>query len=185
MRTANREKEVHMTTHEDGEMCLLVASEETNMGGGDVMMNVTLHPVRVAANGTVRNPSSTSWPREPLADLIITAQVDRVSAESPYGWRTEYRTPYAVDLETAKLMVGALTKVERGLTKIRAELGPPETFTAYVARVAKTLGIKRFGRTAKRGRGWSHDDNEYVWMDAEGMAYHIQTLTSDFLKVNS
>lgn len=175
-----------MTTHEDGEMCLLIASETTDMGGGDSTLTISLHPVRVAPNGTVRNPSSSAWPREPLADLIITAQVDRTVADQlPYGWRTEYRTPYAVDLETAKLMVSTLGKVERGMTKLRAELGLPETFTAYVARVAKTLGIKRFGRTAKQGRGWSHDDNEYVWMDAEGMAYHIQTLTADFMKVSA
>jgi hypothetical protein len=53
--------------------------------------------VRVTADGTIRNVTDT-FGGEPLADLAITAQLDHVAADPhPYGWRTEYRQPYAVD----------------------------------------------------------------------------------------
>lgn len=172
-----------MTAHDNHETCLLVSHETTQYGNDKPTLRFTVRPVRVTADGTIRNITDT-FGGEPLADLAITAQLDHVAADPhPHGWRTEYQQPYAFDLRRAQTMVGVLRKIERGLERMRAQLGHPESFTAYLARVARTLGATRFC-WATEHRGWSYDDNQHRFADADEMTYHLNRICRDFAKAH-
>lgn len=170
-----------MTTDDNHETCLLVSHETNRHGNDKPTLRFTVQPVRVTADGTIRNFTDTLG-GEPLADLAITPQLDHVAADPhPYGWRTEYRQPYAVDLRRAQTMVTVLRKIDRGLERMRGQLGHPESFTAYLARVARALGVTRFCWATER-RGWAHDDNEHRFADADEMTHHVNRLCRDFAK---
>jgi hypothetical protein len=78
-------------------------------------------------------------------------------------------------------MVRVLRKIDRALERMRGQLGHPESFTAYLARVARTLGVTRFCWATER-RGSSYDDNEYRFGDANEMTYHVNRISRDFAK---
>lgn len=164
----------------------LLITEKTNHFPGDQpVLNITLSAVYLTATGQVRNyMGSGSFDRDPLADLVISAQYDRTTGEGkPYGWRTEYRDVYAVELERAGDMHKLLRKVDRGLEKLRGEWGYPETFAQYATRVAKVLGISTFGYRRKGAAG-TYDDNEYRWTDTDGLRYRINELVDAHDKAN-
>jgi hypothetical protein len=172
-----------MTADENHETCLLVSHETTQYGDDHPTLRFTVRPVGVTADGAIRNFTDT-FGGEPLADLAITAQLDHVAADPhPYGWRTEYRQPYAVDIRRAQTMVKVLRKIDGGLERMRAQLGHPESFTAYLARIARTLGATRFC-WAVEARGWSYDDNEHRFGDADEMTYHVNRICRDFARAH-
>src|SRR4051794_5498652 len=115
---------------QDYETRFLVSSEESDHGWGTVYLRLKAYPVKVLPDGDIRNFSDHSWPREPLADLIIGAQVDNSGLRDPYGWDKgpTYEHPYEVTLDRAEAMVKTLRRINRGLDKIRAEYGYPETY---------------------------------------------------------
>lgn len=166
---------------------LLVSSEVSDMGFGcDPVLRLVVSVVGVGEDGFLRNLLDSSWPREPMADLVITAQADRSGSSSDaYGWRVEYKQPYAVELLRAEEMVKVLRKVSRGLDKMERELGYCESFGAYVARVGKVLGMSAYGWLADdspsaSGPGFQYSDGRYRWTDAVGMASYVQGLVRDF-----
>jgi hypothetical protein len=170
-----------MTADDHHETCLLVSHETNRYGNDKPTLRFTARPVRVTADGAIRNFTDT-FAGEPLADLTITAQLDHVAADQrPYGWRTEYRQPYDVDLRRAQTMVTVLRKIDRGLERMRGQLGHPESFTAYLARVARALGATRFCWATER-RGWAYDDYEHRFADADEMTYHVNRICRDFAK---
>jgi hypothetical protein len=170
-----------MTADETYETCLLVSHETNRYGNDKPTLRFTARPVRVTADGTIRNFTDT-FGGEPLADLSLTAQLDHVAADpNPYGWRTECRQPYAVDLRRAQTMVRVLRKINRDLERMRDQLGHPESFAAYLARVARALGVTRFCWATER-RGWAYDDNEHRFADADEMTDHVNRLCRDFAK---
>jgi hypothetical protein len=158
---------------------LLVTSDILADYGTGATLRISAHPVMVTTTGTVRNYVDSVTP-EPWADLRITAQFDHVATQ-PYGWRVEYHNVYAVELARAEAMVKTLRKIERGLERLRAEFGYPESFAAYVARVAKVLGVKQFGWRSPDG-GMFPNGTQYRWTDADGLASHVHTLVRDFTK---
>jgi hypothetical protein len=170
-----------MDDDETYELALLIDTRTSDYGNG-ATLHFEIHPVKVLADGSVRN--FVDWGGStPLADLRISAQHDHVTAQ-PYGWRVEYAQPHSVELARAQSMVKQLRKIERGLERMRAEYAYPESFTAYVTRVAKILGAKRYG--------WRHPDGglfpngeRYRWTDADSMASHVHTLVRDFGEVSA
>jgi hypothetical protein len=111
-----------MTADDHHETCLLVSHETNRYGNDKPTLRFTARPVRVTADGAIRNLTDT-FAGEPLADLTITAQLDHVAADQrPYGWRTEYRQPYDVDLRRAQTVVTVLRKIDRGLERMRGQL---------------------------------------------------------------
>lgn len=167
-----------MTDEPTFETCLLLSTETQHFGERPTLQ-LWATPVKVATDGEVFNYVESSYDPAPLADLRVRAQHDY--AAEPYAWRVEYHSPYAVDLRRAQEMAKMLRKVERGLERVRLEYGYPESFPAYVARVGKILGIKRYG--------WRHPDGgifptgeRYRWTDVDGMTSHVHTLVRDFGK---
>lgn len=169
-----------MSEHEYETVFLI---DSTNKVYDQHLLLLSAYPVKIldAPESGIRNFTNVGFDAEPLADLHVVAQLDRTSNGQPYGWKVEYRDVYSVDLRRADTMLKTLRKVERGLTRIQTELGYPETFPAYLARVAKVLGIKRFGWRVGERNGHSYSDNEYRWTDADGMAYHVNDLCAKFL----
>jgi hypothetical protein len=144
---------------------------------GEIASNIELHPVKLYEDGKIRNYSDHAWPREePLADFRITCQLDPGGHE-PYGFRAEYRDCYSVDLQRAEEMVKLLRKIDRELRKMSEAEGPPETFSAYVVRVARVLKVKRYGWTSDKRS--MYDDNTYHWSNAEGLVYHVNGLINE------
>ena len=137
------------------------------------LFTVSAYPIRME-EGKVRNINSLSrYDQEPLADLRIEAQ-GHLSEGRVYGWSVEYREVFSVNAERAEIMAKTLRKVARGLDKLEHEQGAPASFAQYLARVAKILGIKSYGYNASpQPNGWSHDHQEYRWMDVNGIDHYI------------
>ena len=172
------------TTDEKFETRLLIGTE--TISGMPDFLRIVLHPVKVTADGTIRNFSTGSWDIEPLADFQLSASVDRsVDSSAPYGWTAEYRNAFSVDLRRAEQMIKLLRKVDRGMEKLRGEWGYPATFPVYVSRVAKIIGATSFGFAVDKGRGWSYDDGEYRWTDVDGMTYRINDIVREHQKVSA
>jgi hypothetical protein len=163
------------------ETVLLVSGEA--LSGMPEVLKINLHPIKRYADGSIRN-FSTSIRREPLADFKITGQLDRNG--DIYGWRAEYHDVYSVGLTDAETMLKLLRKVDRGMEKLRAEWGYPQTFRDYVAQVGKIIGVKGYGYRVDDGRtGWSYDENTYQWTDVEGMGYRVGRLQADHQKTTA
>lgn len=165
------------------ETALLIGSDEPDFGGPP-SLRLHAHLVKITSEGEVRNFTSVGFDTEPFADLQVNALCDRTtSLNETYGWTVEYREVFSVDLKRAAAMVKTLRKVESGLTRMQGELGYPESFPAYLARVAKVLGIKSFGWKIG-GRDSLYSGNEYRWTDASGMGSYVNELCRKFIEAD-
>lgn len=169
-------------TDETRTPALLIASETSHFSGMDPILRLKLTVVYLTGANEVRNYPSSGFDAHPLADLVIGAQYDGATANhDPYGWDVEYRDVFSADLRRVEGMVKTLRKIERGLEKLRGEWGYPDTFAAYVTRVAKVLGIATFGYKHD-GRESFYDGNDYRWTDADGLRYRISELVAKYDK---
>jgi hypothetical protein len=162
------------------EIAFLIGSETPDYGGPPTL-RLSAHPVKWMPDGAIRNFNGVGFDSEPLADLQVNALCDRTANADSYGWSVEYRNVFSVDLRRAAEMVKVLRKVESGLARIQTELGYPETFPAYLARVAKVLGIKQFGWKLS-GRAAEYSGNEYRFTDPAGMTSYVTELCRKFLE---
>ncbi len=162
------------TTHTVG--FLLTHKIMDGCGSSDVL-RLEIRPVKILADGELRNYVAGSFDREPLADLCLSAQCDR--SGDIYGYRAEYRDVYAVDLARADEMTKTLRRISRGLDKMTAELGYTESFSAFVARVAKILKIQTYGYEASP-RAREVSGNRWHWTNASGLSSHLAQLARDF-----
>jgi hypothetical protein len=140
-------------------------------------IELTAEPVMVSSDADGREQVRTLLPGgfdgHPLADLKIRSLADHDPASSvTYPNSVEYRECYAVDLNRAEEIHTTLKRLHRALTRVEGELGPPESFTAYLARCAAALRIGTFGFRAGQSSGW-HDSNAYQWTDPAGMVWRI------------
>jgi hypothetical protein len=138
------------------------------------------YPVRVSDSDGIRNFSSGSYDHSPLADLVISAQVDSSDPMRPYGFEVGYRNLYSLNLREAEANVKLLRKLDKGLEKLNAEFGYADSYAMFVARVGKVLGVKLYGWTLG-DRGW-YSENDYRWTDATGIAGRIDHLTREWAK---
>lgn len=169
-----------MTETETHTLGLLVTHSVLHgLSGSADTLRAKLYPVKVLPNGELRNLLDSSWPREPLADLAVTAQADSTGDGDFYGWRTQYSDVFAADLPRVEEMVKVLRKVERAHTKLNAELGYPESFGSYAARTAQILGIQSFGWKLAGNEGL-YSGNTYRWGDATRLQDRLARLLRDF-----
>lgn len=89
------------------------------------------------------NVQETSAWNEAIKFPVISCQGDR-EAEHLYGFQCEMRDMYSVSLAQAKEIVKVLSKIERGMKKLREEFGEHTCFADYLLRVASVLRIKSF-----------------------------------------
>lgn len=80
-----------------------------------------------------------------------------------YGWDTEYRDVFSVDLRKVRRMQRTLEKVERGLSKLREKRGSARSYGEYLGRVAEVLGCAgmAFDRSE---RGQRVSGERWDWM---------------------
>jgi hypothetical protein len=170
-----REPATQTTSSGDPEIRLLLAFTPSSINAGT--LEVTAQPVMVSqepgCREEVRNLDSIGYDTHPLADLQIRALADRdVSRGETHFWSVQYRECYAIDLRRVAEMHKTLKSLDRALQRLEKELGPPESFPAYLARCAVALRIASFGFQAGDSTGW-HDTNEHRWTDAAGMVYRV------------
>ena len=160
-------------TLQDPDMRLLVGFQQL---ASDLPLEIIADVigVRQASGGEeVRNLSCSGYDTHPFAELQVRAVAYRDEpASETCRWSIEYRNCLSVDLRRVGEMHSTLKKVDRAVQRLQRELGPPETFTAYLARAAVALHITKFGFLGGERTGW-HDTNEYQWTDAVGMAHRI------------
>jgi hypothetical protein len=162
----------------DYETRLLISSRKLPyMSGSPDTFYVELRAHKFTNDGHVRNFSLGSWPCEPLADLIISTQVDTATESGSYAFEVAYQEPHRVKLEHMEQMVKVLRKVDRHLRRAIESYGYPTNFSEYVARVAAALGVKKFGYVSVRNpHGWAHDDQEYTWVSVDSARAYIDDL---------
>jgi hypothetical protein len=158
-------------TPEPVRLALLITTDPTERRD---YWRASLAVVTIAEDGTPRNLSDGYGRRthpDQLADLVIEAQADPTSADL-YGWRTAYRSPYAVELADAEAMTKVLRGIARHLDKLTARYGAAPDFPTYVARVAEALKITDYLTTTKRAEWYS--DGLYRTMDTADALYHLR-----------
>jgi hypothetical protein len=163
------------TQSSEAELRLLVAF--TPLQSTKDTIELTAEPVMVITETDgreqVRTLLSGGFDGHPLADLQIRALADHHPAAGLTHLNSvEYRECYAVDLRRAEEIRKTLKRFDRALSRVEGELGPPESFPAYLARCAAALRINTFGFRAGQSSGW-HDSNDYGWTDPAGMVWRI------------
>lgn len=170
-----REPAAPPTKSRDPEVRLLLTFNPSEINSGTLEVIAT--PVTVSqepgCREEVRNLDCGGFDSHPLAELQIRALADRgVELGEAHYWSVQYRDCYSVDLGRAAQMHKTLKTLDAALQRLDTKLGPPEKFTAYLARCAVALHITSFGFHVGDSTGW-HDTNTYRWTDASGMVHRI------------
>jgi hypothetical protein len=116
---------------------------------------------------------------EDLEGLTVSAQGSPADGGSTYGWKVEFQDVAYIDLRHAQAMARTLGRVERRLARMADELGWPESFGAYLLRVAKVLGVKEFAVWRRRPRRL-HDDGDLGVLPATAAAAWLETAERTF-----
>lgn len=155
---------------------LLDLKDEAGLSLGRYM-TATMAAVLVA-DGTsqIRNASRTwySDPNAKWADFVVSAQLDPSSTDW-YGRRMQYTSVYSVGLPDAEVMVRHLRDMTRRVEKLEARFGTATDFAGFMARVADAAGCgdHPFIRLHRSGPGFGYDSNEYRFMNADALRYHL------------
>jgi hypothetical protein len=163
------------TKSADPEVRLLLTFTPSEINAGTLEVIAT--PVMVSQDPDcreeVRNLDSGTFDSHPLAELQIRALADRdIAIGETHFWSAGYRDCFSVDLRRAAQMHKTLKDLDRALQRLESEFGPPEKFTAYLARCSVALRIASFGFHIGDSTGWHHT-NTYSWTDAPGMVHRI------------
>jgi hypothetical protein len=142
--------------------------------------------LHVEARPVIRRPeyTSTDWDShfytyqgEPYLDCFrVEAQADLDDSENRgwYAMQAAYHPWSGVTLQEAEREIKILRKVGKGMEKFYHEFGEPLTIGAYIARVAKILGITKFGFRHPDGGLWASGE-EFNWGDASTIDYQIRS----------
>jgi hypothetical protein len=100
----------------------------------------------------IRTPSYRwSEPDSELTNLQVSAYL---TPDQPYAWgcSCRYCDLVSVDLDHARAMARTLGRIQRGLGRLRDQLGPPEDFHTYLLHIGSTVDIRTYLiRLAERG----------------------------------
>lgn len=146
---------------------------------GEASLRLTAEVLRVTDDG-IRGIGWDRYgvPHGELADLTVTGYAN-TDWDHTYGFHVAYGRPYSVELDRAKAMVRVLGRVERHL-KAMSQPSPhsihydnPESYTDYLLRVAKILGVGQYvvwGERRPNGtRPWrlldGGADGAAAWLD--------------------
>lgn len=168
-----------MSEYDEGSATVrfMVQVKDEHFSGMTPILTVAMGAVMVDAAGKIRNPSRSyrSEPGAEWADFQVAAQCD--SMGEWYGRRLQYKDAYSVELADAELMVKNLRSLHRKIEKLDAKYGTATDFAAFMARVADAAGCQErpFMRLVNKNPGPSYDDNEYRYMDADDLRYHLRS----------
>jgi hypothetical protein len=138
-----------MTTEPRPELAFLLHADDDRNAGRSIpgfTTNLILRAelVHLTSDGDLRNILDSD--NLGLASLQVRGQanLDDTAQGRSYGWSYAYEQPYSVDLRRARAMATTLGRLQTRLEKLTARYGHPESFGAYVLRVAEVLGVRRF-----------------------------------------
>src|SRR5262245_33290778 len=97
------------------------------------------------------------YERDPYSDEPQGTKVRQVVFDNPLPYHDQYR----VNCQDAEKMWRTLSTILRRLDKLREKYGYPETFGAYVARLADVLGCDQVVLDHGDNRGRSFSDSEF------------------------
>lgn len=158
----------------DIRMVVSVQRDEDSVFGD--RLEVKAWPVHVSVeDGREVVSDYFSWDsrHDELNQLEVRAQGDVKDDGRLYGERVHYKTAYRVGLAEATEMTRTLRRVEQGVQRLNAKVGPPESFAAYLVRVAAALKISRFGFPPPRDAKLWASGEAYRWETPEGVAQTI------------
>jgi hypothetical protein len=145
-------------------------------------LSLTARIVELNDDGNVRNILESD--DAGLADLVVQARAAADMGPGTYGWAVEYLQPYAVDLPRAQAMARTLAKLQRGMGRLDERLGHPESFGAYLLRVAEVLRVRDFCSWNKRPRSLMYEGALLNWSGSVA-AYWLAEQERDFHKQHS
>jgi hypothetical protein len=119
----------------------------------------------------IRYFSDYAFENQELAKLTVLGQADLRNEEPPYAWDhypgATYTDMTSADLRQLEGMVKQMRKIERGMNKMRDELGYPQTYGQNLARVGKILGVTSYGFEPTNGEErWVSDNERWRWVSA-------------------
>jgi hypothetical protein len=133
--------------------------------------------------GKIRNCSwSTLADRgADYADLRIEGWVDRDSVnKDDFYWGftpIEYREVFTIDQARAESMAKTLRRVNKRVESLTTKFGYAPDYASFLSYVAQAVGAdprSAFARRTDKGRGWTHDECEYRWLDINGLRSYFQ-----------
>lgn len=133
------------------DLAFLLEAETTNYSGDQPALRLRASVVHVTDDG-IRNITYDTVEPSGLADLTVSA-LGESSVQQTYAWQVGYHQPYSVDLERARIMAATLGRIERRLVQVRGQFGWPESFGAYLLRVADALKVRPFVVWARNPQG--------------------------------
>jgi hypothetical protein len=160
------------------DLAFLLEAKTSNYAGDEPFLRLCATVVHVTDDG-IRNLTYNTVDRSGLADLTVTA-LGEPNTDDAYGWQVGYHQPYSVDLDRARMMVATLGRVERRLGQLSGQFGRPESFGAYLLRVATVLRVRRFVVWTRESQGprapWEYrvmDGQVAVtWLEAREREFH-------------
>lgn len=153
---------------------------------------------RVTPNGPndsgIRNLSESYPLTEPVeaglsglqASAMDTVDTVRNYPNRPglFGWSLDYRGRYAIDADDLDAMSRQLHRITRRMHAVAERLGDPESFAAYVLRMAEAAGARHFiaPTDTPRTGTYTNDADAYRWTDAHGAALWISDVETQYVR---
>lgn len=131
---------------------------------------LTADAVQLTEDG-ILTPSYRRW--EPASELTHLQVSANLTPDEPHacGFSARYRDVARVDLDHAQAMARVLGRIQRGMTRLRSEIGPPEGFHTYLLHIGSILGIRHYLiRLAER----DPDGKRYRRVDSLGVGDRIR-----------
>ena len=159
------------------DLAFLLEAKTTNYAGDEPMLQLCSTVVHVT-DDDIRNLTYSTVDRSGLADLTVTA-LGEPNVGYAYAWQVGYHQPYSVDLDRARVMVATLGRVKRRLAQLSGQFARPESFGAYLLRVATVLRVSRFVVWTGESQG-PRAPREYRVMDGQVAVTWLEAREREF-----
>jgi hypothetical protein len=159
------------------DLAFLLQAKTTNYADDEPVLRLRATVVHVTDDG-IRNLTYNTVDRSGLADLTVTA-LGEPNIDDAYAWQVGYHRPYSVDLDRVRMMVATLGRVERRLVQLSGQFGRPESFGAYLLRVATVLRVRRFVVWTRESQGL-RAPREYRVMDGQVAVTWLEAREREF-----
>jgi hypothetical protein len=147
-----------------------VTPKNDSYSGRSLALTVT--PVIIDEAGKIRNPDSASE----YEGLMVESNLYDSNTDFFLGYDFVRFDIYRIDARRAESLVKTFRRLQKCFAALDEKWGRPDDTTDTLARLADavrgSVGFC-FGRCTTKG-GWSYDDNEYRWMDVDGLRSWLQ-----------
>ncbi|WP_431921414.1 hypothetical protein [Nonomuraea jabiensis] len=161
----------------DGNIVILLDDDRTFTYGTvracAFVQNNGLHPGR--ETGAILDPdldADDDWAAQyrHLENRCAVAHYVMDAPEDLHTWGVEYSQQRSITEAHTEIMSKTLRKIRREMSRLDEKLGYADSFGAYVARFASTIGRNKFGRKMQEPQP---DGTYYRWFNVNAMSRHI------------